>query len=77
MEELLCSEIIRFIVSHPGNKLPGSNSPYLDEALVGIASAADPIFQDYRQIIGPFHRVGRIPRDGVHSDRYEVDPLIA
>lgn len=55
MEELLRSEIIRFIADHPGNQLPNSDSPYLDEPLVGIASAEDPIFRDYRQIIGPFH----------------------
>jgi epoxyqueuosine reductase QueG len=55
MEELLRSEIIRFIAGHPGNHLPGSVSPYLDEPLVGFASAEDRLFFDYRQIIGPFH----------------------
>ena len=55
MEELLRSEIIRFIVNHPGNRLPDSDSPYLDEPLVGFALAEDRIFLDYRQIIGPFH----------------------
>jgi epoxyqueuosine reductase len=55
MEKLLRSEIIRFIVNHPGNRLPHSDSPYLDEPLVGFASAEDRIFLDYRQIIGPFH----------------------
>jgi epoxyqueuosine reductase len=55
MQELLRREIIRFIAEHPGNHLPDSDSPYLDEPLVGIASADDRLFSDYRQIIGPFH----------------------
>ena len=55
MEVLLCSEIKRFIQAHPGNRLPDSDAPYLDEPLVGFSSAEDPIFHDYRQIIGSFH----------------------
>lgn len=55
MEELLCSEIKRFIATHPGNRLPDSDSPYLEEPLIGFSSARDPIFHDYRRIIGPFH----------------------
>jgi epoxyqueuosine reductase QueG len=55
VEDLLRCEISRFIAEHPGNHLPDSDSPYLDQPLVGIASAEDRIFRDYRQIIGPFH----------------------
>jgi epoxyqueuosine reductase QueG len=55
MEEILRSEIIRFVCGHPGNHLPDSDSPYLDEALVGFASAEDKLFREYQQIIGPFH----------------------
>lgn len=55
MKELLVNEVIRFIVTHPGNHLPDSANPYLDEPLVGFAAAGDQIFRDYQQIIGPFH----------------------
>ncbi len=55
MEAQLCNEIKRFIASHPGNHLPDSDTPYLDEPLVGFSSAGDRIFHDYRQIIGQFH----------------------
>jgi len=55
MEELLRSEITRFIAGHPGNHLPDSDIPYLDAPLVGFAAAGDRIFDDFRQIIGPFH----------------------
>ncbi len=55
MEELLRSEIIRFIGAHQGNHLPDSSSHYLEEPLIGFSSAEDRLFHDYRQIIGPFH----------------------
>lgn len=55
MEEELRKEIVRFIADHPGNHLPGSDVPYLDEPLVGFASADDQLFREYREIIGPFH----------------------
>jgi epoxyqueuosine reductase QueG len=55
MEELLHAEIARFIGNHPDNHLPDSDSPYVDKPLVGFAAADDQIFQDYQQIIGPFH----------------------
>ena len=55
MEELLRAEITRFIGNHPGNHLPDSDSPYLAEPLVGFSSAMDPLFRDYKKIIGPFH----------------------
>jgi epoxyqueuosine reductase QueG len=55
MEELLRSEIDRFIGTHPGNHLPDNFIPYFDEPLVGFSAADDPLFLAYRQIIGPFH----------------------
>ncbi len=55
MKELLSDEIKRFIEAHPGNRLPDSDSPYLDEPQVGFASAEDRIFNEYREIIGSFH----------------------
>ena len=55
MEELLRSEIERFIGTHPGNNLPDSVIPYFDEPVVGFAAAGDPLFLAYRQIIGAFH----------------------
>lgn len=55
MEGSLRREICRFICDHPGNRLPGSTTPYLLEPFVGVAAAEDGLFLDYRQIIGPFH----------------------
>jgi len=55
MEEQLRCEMIRFIANHQGNRLPDSDVAYLDEPLVGIVSANDPIYTEYQNIIGPFH----------------------
>ncbi len=55
MEERIRAEISVFILNHPGNRLPGSDAPYFDEPLLGISSASDEIFTDYKRIIGPFH----------------------
>ena len=55
MEKLLRSEIIRYIGTHPGNLVPDSHSSYFDEPLVGFSSAEDPLYSEYKQIIGSFH----------------------
>jgi len=55
MEEQIHSEIKRYVSSHVGNHLLGSENHYLEEPLVGFSSAADPLFEEYRTIIGPFH----------------------
>lgn len=55
MEKLIQKQITDFIVNTPDNHLPESDIPYFDQPLVGFSSASDPIFSDYKQIIGPFH----------------------
>ena len=51
----IVSEICRFVAGHPGNILLGSDSPYLDSPLVGFSSAADPLYTEYKTIIGQVH----------------------
>ncbi len=55
MEERIRSEISRFVAASPLNRLPDGASPYFDAPLVGVAAAADPLFAEYRRIIGAFH----------------------
>lgn len=55
MEEQIRSQIESFVANHPDNHLPESDIPYFDQPLAGFSSAADTIFSDYKQIIGPFH----------------------
>ncbi|GAM10903.1 epoxyqueuosine reductase [Geobacter sp. OR-1] len=56
MAERIRAEIERFVRESPLNRFPDSDTPYFDAPLVGFAAAGDPLFQRYKQIIGPFHR---------------------
>ena len=48
--------IDRFLADSPLNNLQNEyGAPAWDEALVGFASGADPLFQEYKEYIGPFH----------------------
>lgn len=57
MEVLIREEIRRFVRECPDNRFPDRGEAYFDEPLVGFASAQDPLFTDYRRIIGAFHQL--------------------
>ncbi len=45
-----------FIATSPSNNLRNAgDDPAWDGALVGFANGADPIFQQYKEYVGPFH----------------------
>ncbi|MCU0593679.1 MAG: epoxyqueuosine reductase, partial [Desulfobacterales bacterium] len=50
-------ELIRdFIAGSPYNTMKNENEDRAwDDALVGFASGADPIWQQYKEYVGPFH----------------------
>jgi epoxyqueuosine reductase len=54
MELSIAAEIGRFLRESPENRFP-DGTPFFDEPLVGFAAAADPLFCDYKRIIGDFH----------------------
>jgi len=56
-EKYLEAEIKRFTAESEANRLPVSEdgSPMFDEPLVGFANADDPIFEEYKQVVGEFH----------------------
>jgi len=56
MRESLCAEIEDFVRSSPDNRFSGSGEPYFDAPLIGIAAATDPLFSEYKRIIGDFHQ---------------------
>ena len=56
MERAVRDEIVRFVLASPENRHREGGERYFDEPLVGFASAADPLFTEYKRIIGPFHR---------------------
>jgi epoxyqueuosine reductase QueG len=55
MEQETRDEIRRFVLENPANRLPDREERYFDAPLVGFAAAADPLFSDYKRIIGDFH----------------------
>lgn len=55
MFERLTHEMQRYVQEEPGNRLPASEQPFFDAPLIGVAAADDPLWQQYKQLIGPFH----------------------
>lgn len=55
MEEKIRTELRRYIRESRDNRFPGSDMPFFDEPLVGFAVADDPLFQEFKQVIGDFH----------------------
>ena len=64
-------DLIRdFIATSPDNSMRGpSGEPAWEEALVGFASGADPIWQQYKEFVGPFHWT---PWEVYHQHRPEA-----
>jgi hypothetical protein len=54
MEQQICNEIGRFVGESAANHFPECDRPYFDAPLVGFASAGDPLFAEYKGIIGEF-----------------------
>jgi epoxyqueuosine reductase len=55
MEQVIRDEIISFVLESPDNRFQESDRPYFEEPLVGFASADDPLFSEFKKIIGLFH----------------------
>lgn len=51
-------EMVEFLLKHPAAKLP-SGEPMFDAPVLGVADGDDPIFIEYKRIIGPFHMTPR------------------
>jgi epoxyqueuosine reductase QueG len=52
-------EIEAFVRESPANRHADGSGPYFDEPLVGFASAEDPLFAHYKDVIGSFHLTPR------------------
>ena len=55
MERVIRDQIVSFVLESPDNRFPDSGQPYFDEPLIGFAAADDPIFSEYKKVIGQFH----------------------
>ncbi|MDP2951724.1 MAG: epoxyqueuosine reductase [Chloroflexota bacterium] len=54
-ERLIAEEIKSFILQSPANRLQETGGAIYEEPLVGFACGDDPLFQDYKRIIGTFY----------------------
>lgn len=55
MKELLRTTVKRLVVEHESNWSETLAERYFDEPQVNFASADDPLFTDFKRIIGPWH----------------------
>jgi len=55
MEQIIRDEIRRFVLESSDNRFPDSGLPYFEEPLIGFAAANDPLFTQFKEIIGEFH----------------------
>ncbi|MDD2851426.1 MAG: epoxyqueuosine reductase [Desulfuromonadaceae bacterium] len=55
MENSLIEEICRFVCEDSGNGFSDRGERYFDDPLIGFSSATDPLFTEYKSVIGPFH----------------------
>ncbi len=67
--------IKEFVATSPANHLAAFDNEYMfDEPLVGFADGDDSIFQDYKEIIGPFHQT---PREALEMGAWEQGDITA
>ena len=77
MEQVLREEIRNFVLASPDNRFVDSGQPYFDEPLVGFAAADDPLFTDFKRIIGDFHLTpGEILHDALGCGAEEARTVI-
>jgi epoxyqueuosine reductase len=55
IEDAISAEVRRFVRDSQLNRFIDRDEPYFDEPLIGYASADEPLFMDYKRVIGPFH----------------------
>lgn len=55
MERALSEEICRFVREESANRFPDGRERYFDDPLTGFAAATDPLFTEYKSVIGEFH----------------------
>ncbi len=77
MEEHIRNEIARFVREDPANRFPDGEEPYFDEPLVGFATADDPLFSEYKTIIGDFHRTPQEVMESAFGDSIHAGAVIS
>ncbi|MHC4166839.1 MAG: epoxyqueuosine reductase [Planctomycetota bacterium] len=73
-EEFLEREIKAFVAESDANRFTmiGEDGPMFEEPLIGFASGGDPIFDEYKEVIGDFHwKPGDLLRQCAEDEEYE------
>lgn len=56
MTESIHDMIRQFVRESIDNRFPDGTEPYFDAPLIGVVAADDPLFTEYKRIIGGFHQ---------------------
>ncbi|WP_321331342.1 hypothetical protein [uncultured Bacteroides sp.] len=56
MKNLIIDSINNFVFESKHNRILTTDTPYFEKPLVKFAVARDSLFEEYKQIIGPFHQ---------------------
>jgi epoxyqueuosine reductase QueG len=64
LKEAIRGELERLVATLPENRHADLPGPIFLPPLVGFAAAADPLFDQYKEVVGPFHRS---PREWLES----------
>ena len=59
MKELIKDTVRHLVTEHESNWSDTLSERYFDEPLINFASADDPLFDEFKQIIGPWHHTPR------------------
>lgn len=59
LKEAIRNELERLVATLPDNRHADLAGPIFLAPLVGFASAGDPLFDKYQEVVGPFHRPPR------------------
>ncbi len=71
MNQVIQDEIRCFVEESSENRFPDGRKPYFDEPLIGFASAKDPLFAEFKHIIGSFHMTPTEIMQNTFGDRGE------
>ncbi|MDG0056126.1 (Fe-S)-binding protein [Paenibacillus sp. P2(2022)] len=55
MKELIAAEMKAYVSEDKGNFCEELQSPYYEEPIIQFAEANDPLFEDYKRVVGPDH----------------------
>src|SRR3974390_3506691 len=67
MRELIRESVTRAIVDNEKNWSDSLGGRYFDEPLVNFAAGDDPLFDKFKQIIGPWHKTPREAFEAAHG----------